>query len=148
MGDIMSTAGDIKSPVRDIKSIVGGFIMINVGISQAPWEVFSAVWDIMSTIGVILSTVGILSTVEGYHDARGGYHKYRGTGGVLNTHGTQHKHGIQDVPPHVSCYPPTVLRLQRMVSPTLLNTPHGIQDISIPTVLNTHYTGWEYQRRG
>ena len=76
-----------------------------------------------------------------------GYLEYRGgcsvPGGYLllfESHATEHL-------PRYSWYPPTVLKLQRMISLTLLNTPHGTQDIpplycTTPTVLHTRYTGW------
>ena len=51
-------------------------------------------------------------------------------------HNTEHPHGTQDISPHLSWYPPTVLKISPtvlMISPTVLNTP---------TALHTHYTGW------
>ena len=52
-------------------------------------------------------------------------------------HGTEHPHGTQDIPPRYSWYPPTVL----MISPH--GTEHPPQYWTPPTVLHTHYTGWE-----
>ena len=56
--------------------------------------------------GVILSTVGDVQYHGGYHDARGGYHEYRG-----------------------GCSVSWGESLLLFEYPTVLNTPHGTDDI-------------------
>ena len=77
----------------------------------------------------MFSTVGVYHDKcegrGGYHDARGGYHEYRGgvqyRGGNLllfeYPYGTKHPHGTHVIPTFI------------MISPTVLNIPHGTQDI-------------------
>ena len=111
--------------------------------------------DIMSTVGDILSTVGC-SVLWGYHDKCGGYLEYRGVfsnvGDIMSTmEGVQYRGGnlllfeypmvlntpkVLMISPTCSMISPTVLKFQRMVSPTVLNTttvfmmfPHGHHDI-------------------
>ena len=66
--------------------------------------------DIMMHVGDIISTVGVFSTV----------------GEKLLSfeypHGTEHSHGAHDIP-HMYHDIPTVVKLQRMLSPTVLNIP-------------------------
>ena len=136
----------------DILSTVGG-VQYSGGISWVPWGLSWVPWgDIMMYVG-------------GYHEYRRGCSVPWGEKSIVIwvPHGTEHPHGTHDIPPHASWYPPTVLKFQRMVSPgtehppryswypptcimispTVLNIPHGTQD-NLPryswyptTVLNT-----------
>ena len=81
--------------------------------------------SILSTVGSILSTVGVFVTVEGYLENRGGYsftwryHDSRRD--IMSTMGCsvllyEYPYGTEN---------PAVL----MISFTVLNIPHGTQDI-------------------
>ena len=144
-------------------STVGGYHDKCGGISWVPWDV---------------------QYRGGYHEYRGGYLEYLGECSVpwgiswcrwgitwvpwrvFSTVGENLLlFEYPKVPPRhwttsmVLMISPTVLKFQRMVSPTVLNTLHGTHDIpngthdiptvlntptvlSTPTVLHTHYTGW------
>ena len=108
------------------------------GISWVPWGVFSTVGDIMSTVGVILSTVGDVQYHGGISWCTWGiswvpWRVFSTVGEksfvIWVPHGTEHPPRYSWYPPHASWYPPTVLKFQRMVSPTVLNTLHGTHDI-------------------
>ena len=147
---VLSTVGGVQYR--------GGISWVPWGISWVPWGVFSTVGDIMINVGGYLEyrggvqhrggyheyrgglswvPWGMFSTVGGYHDARGGYHEYRGGCSVpwgeksfviWVPHGTEHPPRYSWYPPTCIMISPTVLKFQRMVSPTVLNTPHGTQD--------------------
>ena len=77
---------------------------------------------VFSTVGDILSTMGETQT---YHDALGGYHEYRGGVqycGRKNLLLFEHPQGTHDIPLMYHDIP-TVLKLQKMISPAVLNTP-------------------------
>ena len=126
------------------------------GISWVPWGV-QYHGGIMSTVVVSLSTVGISWCTWGISWVPWRVFSTMGEKSfvIWVPHGTEHPHGTHDISPHASWYPPTVLKFQRMVSPTVLmvsptcimisptvlNIPYGTQDNphgthNIPTVLN------------
>ena len=96
-----------------------------------PWgDIMMHMGDILSTVGDIMMHVGdILSTVEVFRTV-GESHLLFEYSTVLNT-----PHGTHDIPTCINDNP-TVLKLQRMVSPTVLkifphiyhDIPHGTQD--------------------
>ena len=103
MGDIMSTVGDAQ---------------YRGGYHDKCGDSLGTVGDIMSTMGVILSTVGDTQYCGGHHDACGGYQEY--CGGVQYCGGNlllfEYPHSTHDIP-YMYHDIPTVLKLQRMVSP-------------------------------
>ena len=109
------------------------FTLYNV--CAVPWGCSVPWGDIMSTVGGYLEHCGGVQYRGGYIEYRGGlswvpwgcsvpwgisWVPWREKSFVIWV-----PHGTHDIPPHVSWYPPTVLKFQRMVSPTVLNTLHG-----------------------
>ena len=105
---------------------------------------FSTVEAIMINVGYLEYCGGFITV--GYHEYHGdtqyhgGYHDARGGNLLLfeYPHSIEHPHGTHDIPTCIMISP-TVLKLQRMVSPTVptvlsiphstRDNPHGTQDI-------------------
>ena len=163
VGDILSTVG-VFSTVGDIMMHVGGYLEYRGGCSVL-WGYHDAcggiswvLWRVFRTVGgkvnCYLSTprywtppTVLMISPHMHHDIPPRYSNFKGwypprywipsTVLMISPHGTEHPHGTQDIPPHLSWYPhstehppwyswypPTVL----MISPMVLNTPHGTEN--------------------
>ena len=102
---------------------------------------------VLSTVGVLipwdyLEYCGGYSVPWGYHDARGDIMSTMEVFGTVGGNLLLFEHSKALNTHTVLMISPTVLKFQRMVSPTVLNTPHGAHDI--PHVHHDIPHGTEY----
>ena len=102
-----------------------------IGVLSTVGDIMSMVWgylefhgDIIITVGGILSIAGNTQYRGRYHEYRGGVQYHRGYNLLLfeYSHSTEH-HTVLIISPTCIMISLTGLKLQKMISVTVLNTP-------------------------